>query len=242
MLRRLDEAGGDPVDPIQLVLDEERAKDDGPWVMMNFVVSIDGATTIAGQSTKLGDEDDLAMFRALRTVPDVILVGATTVIVEDYRPVTLDAERREARTARGQKPAPTLAIVTGTMSLNVESRVFSDSDHKPLVITGPYANPGRLALLGDAADVAILEELNANSIRDRLSDARVILVEGGPSLAGQFVAAGLVDELNLTVAPVLVGGESDHLVGKSDINPPADMKLDRVLHGDRMLILRYLKR
>lgn len=242
MLRRLDFDGGGPIDPIQLVLDEDRSKEDGPWVMMNFVVSVDGATTIAGQSTKLGDEDDLAMFQALRTVPDVILVGATTVIVEDYRPVNLDAERREARVARGQTPAPTLAIVTGTMSLNVESRVFSDSDYKPLVITGPNANPGRLALLGDAADVAILEEINPESITNRLGAAKVILLEGGPSLAGQFVSAGLVDELNLTIAPVLVGGESDRLVGKGDISPPEDMKLDRVLRGDRMLILRYLKK
>lgn len=242
MLRKLQLDGGDPVDPIQLVLEEPRSSGDGPWVMMNFVVSIDGATTIAGQSTKLGDEDDLAMFQALRTVPDVILVGATTVIVEDYRPVTLDAERSAARIERGQPATPTLTIVTGTMSLNVESRVFSDPDHKPLVITGPNANPGRLALLGDAADVAILEDLNAVSIRNRLSDSKVILVEGGPSLAGQFVSAGLVDELNLTIAPVLVGGESDRLVGKMDINPPADMKLDRVLRGERMLILRYLKK
>lgn len=209
--------------------------------MLNFVISIDGATTVEGQSTKLGDADDLAMFQALRTVPDVILVGARTVIVEDYGPVSLDAERRALRLARAQDPAPKLAIVSGTMSLDVDQRVFSDSEYKPLIITGPYANPGRLALIGDAADVAILEELNPSTILGRLSNADVILVEGGPSLAGQFVAAGLVDELNVTVAPVLVGGDSDRLVGDTNIRPPADMRLDRALQGERMLILRYLK-
>lgn len=209
--------------------------------MLNFVTSIDGATTINGQSTKLGDEDDLAMFQALRTVPDVILVGARTVIVEDYRPVSLDSERRRIRAQRGQSPAPKLAIVSGTMSLDVESRVFSDSDYKPLIITGIYANPGRLAMIGDAADVTILEELNPHTILERLSHAGVILIEGGPSLAGQFVAAGLVDELNITIAPVLVGGDSDRLLGGINADPPAEMKLDRALQGDRMLILRYLK-
>lgn len=209
--------------------------------MVNFVVSIDGATTVDGGSTDLGDDEDAALFQAFRAVPDIILVGATTVIVEDYRPVTLDEERRAVRVERGQTPVPKLAIVTGTVSVDVESRVFSDSEHKPLVITGPEANPGRLALLGDAADVAILPEINPATIVERLSDAKVILLEGGPSLTGQFVSAGLVDELNVTLAPVLVGGESDRLAGSRPIKPPANMVLDRVVRGEKMLFLRYLK-
>lgn len=242
MLQLLREDGSGPVVPLDLVLADERRREGRPWVLLNFVISIDGATAVDGQSTKLGDADDLAMFQALRTVPDVILVGARTVIVEDYHPVSLDAERRQRRVQRGQAPAPKLAIVSGTMSLDVESRVFSDSEYKPLIITGIHANPGRLAMIGDAADVAILEELNPHTILDRLSDAEVVLIEGGPSLAGQFVAAGLVDELNVTVAPQLVGGTSDRLIGEGNIQPPADMELDRALLGERMLILRYLKK
>jgi 5-amino-6-(5-phosphoribosylamino)uracil reductase len=241
MLHLTKHDGSGPIDPLELVLADRRQRSDRPWVMLNFVISIDGATAVDGQSTKLGDEDDLAMFQALRTVPDVILVGAKTVIVEDYRPVSLDPERRKVRAQRGQSPAPKLAIVSGTMSLDVESRVFSDSEYKPLIITGVFANPGRLALIGDAADVAILEELNPQTILGRLSDAGVVLIEGGPSLAGQFIAAGLVDELNVTIAPVLVGGGSDRLLGPMHVDPPAEMKLDRALQGDRMLILRYLK-
>ncbi len=241
MLRRLTLEGQDRIVPLDLVMEDERSHPDRPWVLLNFVISIDGATALDGQSTKLGDEDDLAMFQALRAVPDVILVGATTVKVENYRPVVLDQQRQSRRVERGQDAAPKLAIVSGTMSLDVEQRVFSDQDHKPLIITGINANSGRLALIGDAADVAILEDLNARTILDRLSSAKVVLIEGGPSLAGQFVAAGLVDELNVTIAPVLVGGASDRLVGMAAITPPADMKLDRALQGERMLILRYLK-
>ncbi len=218
-----------------------READGRPWVMVNFVTSVDGATSIDGASTRLGDDEDTAVFQALRAVPDVILVGASTVIVEDYRPVTLDEDRRRWRTEQGMIPVPKLAIVSGTMSLDVDQRVFSDSDYKPLVITGPNANPGRLALLGDAADVAILLELNPPAILERLAPARVVLLEGGPTLTGQFALAGLIDELNLTVSPALVGGDSNRLVGKSNLKPPVGMRLDRVVAGEEMLFMRYLK-
>ncbi|MEX1038244.1 MAG: dihydrofolate reductase family protein [Acidimicrobiia bacterium] len=226
---------------MQMAEADFREVDGRPWVMVNFVTSVDGATTIDGGSTRLGDDEDQAVFQALRAVPDVILVGAGTVIVEDYRPVTLDEERREWREERGMSPVPKLAIVSGTISLDVDQRVFSDSDHKPLVITGPNANPGRLALLGDAAEVAILLELSPQAMLDRLAPARVVLLEGGPSLTGQFALAGLIDELNLTVSPALVGGDSKRLVGDVNLRPPFGMKLDRAIVGESMLFLRYLK-
>ena len=218
-----------------------READGRPWVMVNFVTSVDGATTIDGASTRLGDDEDTAVFQALRAVPDVILVGASTVIVEDYRPVTLDEDRRRWRTEQGMSLVPKLAIVSGTMSLDVDQRVFSDSDYKPLVITGPNANPGRLALLGDAADVAILLEMTPPAILERLAPATVVLLEGGPTLTGQFALAGLIDELNLTVSPALVGGDSNRLVGEASLKPPVGMRLDRVVAGEEMLFVRYLK-
>lgn len=212
-----------------------------PWVIVNFVTSVDGATTIDGGSTRLGDDEDQAVFQALRAVPDVILVGASTVIVEDYGPVSLDEQRREWRETRGMSPVPKLAIVSGTVSLDVDQRVFSNSEFKPLVLTGPNANPGRLALLGDAAEVKILLELAPHAILESLAPAGVVLLEGGPTLAGQFALAGLIDELNLTVSPALVGGDSNRLVGKVNLKPPFGMRLDRVVAGERMLFLRYLR-
>ncbi len=239
-LRQLVSDPHENLDPTELAEAGERQVDGRPWVMLNFVASIDGAATIDGGSTDLGDEEDMAMFKALRGAADVVLVGARTVIVEDYRPLTLDESRRARRVERGQDPAPTLAIVSGTVSLDVEQRVFSDSNYKPLVITGPYANPGRLANLGDAADVAILSDIDPQAIIERLSAARIILLEGGPSLAGQFARAGLIDEFNLTVAPKLAGGESKRITGSDEIDPPYEMRLDRVVEGEKMLFLRYL--
>lgn len=227
--------------PIDLAQADFRSADDRPWVMVNFVTSIDGATILDGGSTELGDDEDMALFQALRAIPDVILVGASTVIAEDYRPVKLDEVRRSWRTEQGLSETPRLAIVSGTVSLSVEQRVFSDPDHKPLVITGPDANPGRLAMLGDAADVAILPETTPDEILQRLNPAKVVLLEGGPSLTGQFVNARLIDELNLTIAPVLVGGDSPRLVGSVSPRPPFGMRLDRAVAGESMLFLRYLR-
>jgi riboflavin biosynthesis pyrimidine reductase len=83
--------------------------------------------------------------------------------------------------------------------------------------------------------------MTPSAILDRLAPAQVVLLEGGPSLTGQFAVAGLVDELNLTVSPALVGGDSNRLVGHASLKPPMGMRLERVVAGDEMLFLRYLK-
>ena len=238
---RLTYADPDPIDPLDLLLSDERSLPDRPWVMLNMISSLDGGTAVDGKSSSLGDEDDKSMFEAIRAVPDVILVGASTVTAEDYRPVTLDEERRRRRAARGQSETPTLAIVTGRFSVDPESRVFSDPGHKPLVITGTEANPSKLVLLGDAGDVAILDDLSPEGILRHLGAAAVVLVEGGPSLNGQFAEAGLVDEINLTISPSVLSGESKRIIAGPVLKPPIGMNVDRVLAGDSALFVRFLR-
>jgi 5-amino-6-(5-phosphoribosylamino)uracil reductase len=177
----------------------------------------------------------------LRAVADVILVGSGTVEAEDYRPVTLDEERRERRLAAGLTEVPVLAIVSGRLGFDPKARVFSDPEHRPMVITGPEAEPAKLALLGDAADLVFLEEVTPAAILDRLGAARVILCEGGPTLVGQFVAEHLVDELDLTIAPTMISGRSARVAHGAPAEPPLAMRLDRALFGDRSLFLRYLR-
>lgn len=240
MLRRTE--SGEPVDDlVGLFMGDERKAEGRPWVLVNFISSADGGTAIAGKSSSLGDPDDKVVFQALRAVPDVILVGSGTVEAEDYRPVTLDEERRERRLAAGLTEVPVLAIVSGRLSFNTEARVFSDPEHRPMVITGPRADPVKLAMLGDSADVVILEDVTPAAILARLSAAKVILCEGGPTLVGQFVAGHLVDELALTIAPLMIGGRSARIAHGETADPPVEMRLDRQLIGDRSLFMRYLK-
>lgn len=228
-------------DLVGLVMADERRVEGRPWVMVNFISSADGGTALHGKSSGLGDEDDKTLFQAMRTVPDVIMVGSGTVEAEDYRPVTLDDERRERRLAAGLSEVPLLAIVSGRLGFDPEARVFSDPEHRPMVITGPDAEPAKLALLGDSADVVFLDEVTPARILERLGAAGIILCEGGPTLVGQLVAEHMVDELNLTVAPIMISGRSARVAHGPPAEPPLDMRLDRAMFGDRSLFLRYLK-
>ncbi|MGH8951327.1 MAG: dihydrofolate reductase family protein [Acidimicrobiia bacterium] len=231
----------EPVDDlVGLYMADERKAEDRPFVLVNFISSADGGTAIAGKSSSLGDEDDKAVFQALRAIPDIILVGSATVEAENYRPVTLDETRRERRLAAGMTEVPVLAIVSGRLSFDPEARVFSDPEHRPMVITGPEADPAKLALLGDSAEVLILDEVTPANILYRLGAASVILCEGGPRLVGQFAADHLVDELNLTVAPMIIGGKSARIANGPLVEPPQEMRLDRCMFGDRSMFLRYL--
>jgi riboflavin biosynthesis pyrimidine reductase len=241
MLRRITQTYEPVADLLGLYLRDERNAGDRPWLMLNFVTSLDGGTTIEGKSSGLGDADDKELFMTLRAVPDVILVGAGTVAAEDYGPVTLDDERRERRLAAGLTPTPVLAIVSGRLGFDPNARVFSDPEHRPLVLTGIEADLAKLAMLGDAADVVFLEELSASAILSHLGAVGVVLCEGGPSLAGQFVAEGLVDELHLTLAPKLISGGSARLAHGAPADPPLGMRLDRALAGEKSLFLRYLR-
>lgn len=228
-------------DLVGLLMADERRVEGRPWVMVNFISSADGGTALHGKSSGLGDEDDKTLFQAMRTVPDVIMVGSGTVEAEDYRPVTLDDERRERRLAAGLSEVPLLAIVSGRLGFDPEARVFSDPEHRPMVITGPDAEPAKLALLGDSADVVFLDEVTPARILERLGAAGIILCEGGPTLVGQLVAERTVDELNLTVAPTMISGRSARVAHGPPAEPPLDMRLDRAMFGDRSLFLRYLK-
>ena len=229
------------IDVLDLYMNDTRLAEGRPWLMLNMIASIDGATTLEGTSMALGDRDDRAVFQALRAVPDVILVGAGTVRAENYGPVALDEERRALRETQGRSLAPLLAIVTGRLNLDHEAKVFSNSEFRPMVITSTNANPGKLALLGDAAEVVVLDELTPEAILRQLGAAAVILCEGGPTLSGQFVASGLVDEINVTVSPILVSGDSSRIAQGEPADPPRGMRLDRALAGERSLFLRYLR-
>ena len=180
MLRR-SESGEAVEDLVGLYLADERKAESRPWVLVNFISSADGGTAIHGKSSSLGDPDDKAVFQAVRAVPDIVLVGSGTVEAEDYHPVSLDEERRERRVAAGLTEVPLLAIVSGRLSFDPEARVFSDPEYRPMVITGPQADPAKLAMLGDAADVVILDEVTPGAILARLAAAKVILCEGGPT-------------------------------------------------------------
>lgn len=215
MITRL-ESGEPLVDLAATVRGEGRPK--RPWLMVNMVSSVDGATVVEGGSTALSDDDDRSMFRAIRSVADRILVGAGTARAENYR------------------PAPGLTVVSGSLNLDPHARMFSDPEMRPTIIGLQGADEQRQAQLLELADVVLLPEITASAILGVLPDDAVILCEGGPTLNGMMLLS--VDEVNWTVSPMLVGGDSPRLAE----GPPLtrELILDRVFRGDRSLFLRYL--
>jgi riboflavin biosynthesis pyrimidine reductase len=167
-------------------------------VLVNMVVSADGATAVDGRAGDMGGEPDRRLFHALRTVPDVILVGAGTARAENYGPPK----------ARPGRPAPRLAVVTGSGRLEPSLRFFAAADPAlppPFVITVADCPPERLAALEERAEViqagASAADLGVALGALRQRGAQVVLCEGGPTLNGQLVARDLVDEWCLSVAP-----------------------------------------
>jgi riboflavin biosynthesis pyrimidine reductase len=207
-----------------------------PWVTVNMIASVDGATAVDGRSGGLGGSGDKAVFRALRALPDVIVVGASTVRAEGYGPPRPSEEVRASRTARGQNSAPRLVVISGRADLDPDLGLFADAEQPPLVFTGTAARPEHLAALDARAElvvgpgpevdlVAVLADLHRRGSTE-------VLCEGGPSLNAQVVALDLVDEWCLSVAPWLAAGTSSRAAQGATPAAPRALTLHRVLSDD----------
>lgn len=236
------------LDPMTSVATEARSTDsDRPWVYTNMIASADGGTAVAGLSGDLGGPGDKAMFAALRSVADVILVGAATVREEQYRPSSPRASTVDARVARGQAPRPLIAVVTRSLSLDPKLPLFSDPDYRPLILTAESAPADRRAALEERADIVVAGD-DGVAMRTAVSElsargAKTILSEGGPSLNGQLIADDLIDEWNLSVSPTLLGADSKRAaVGPLGAGPPPRMSLARVWTDDSFLFCRWVRK
>lgn len=202
-----------------------------PWVLANMVASADGASTLDGRSGQLGGPVDKQVFRLLRSVADVVLVGAGTVRAERYRPI---AEPR---------PVP-IAVVTRSLDLDWESPLFRGPPATTVVVTCRSAPAERRAQASELAEVVVAGEDAVEPVRALAALAerghRVVLCEGGPALLAQVVAAGLLDELCLTVSPMLVGGNGPRILDGAHADGPSALTLASVLEHEGTLFLRYL--
>ncbi|MCY3608936.1 MAG: pyrimidine reductase family protein [Acidimicrobiales bacterium] len=213
---------------------------DRPWVMLNMIASIDGAAAIDGLSGGLSSESDKTMFGALRAQADTILVGARTANAERYRP----ARRSGAR----------IAVVSGSLSVDPDLPLFSQppdppSAPLPLVVTTVGADCDAAERLADRAELvragAESVDLHASLRHLESLGARVVLCEGGPALNASLLAADLVDEVNLTHAPLAVGTDAPRIasapIGGSPAAPPRAFALEQVIAHDDVLFVRWVR-
>lgn len=184
-----------------------------PLVRGNAITSVDGGATTDGTSGGLGGPGDRELFGVLRELADVIVVGAGTARAENYGGARMSETQRDRRRRRGQAEVPPIALVTRRGDLGSDLLVLTDSDVPPLVLTCADAAPGARRRLGAGAEVMAASgadpaQVDLSVALRRLGERGLnrVLTEGGPSLLGSFLAADLLDEMCLTVAPVLVGG------------------------------------
>ena len=208
---------------------------DRPWLVVNMVATLDGATAVDGVTGALGGPADHLVFHALRGIADVVLVAAGTARAEDYGPPRARPDGAPGR----------LAVVTRSGDLDPTARMFRSGN--PLVLTCEACPADRRAALAEVAEVVLAGDtaVDLALALDELGSrgARVVLCEGGPTLNGQLIEADLVDEWCLTVAPVLAGGDAKRAsVGGLAAAPPHPLALDRVLVADDGdLLLRYVR-
>jgi riboflavin biosynthesis pyrimidine reductase len=203
-----------------------------PWVRVNFVSSVDGAVSVEGRSGGLGSDGDRRVFGLLRELAEVVLVGAGTVRAEDYRGAR--------RPTRGRDLPPPVAVVTGSADLDPAARLFTDTRVPPIVLTTAAAPaPRRARLAAAGADVAVLDDLEPATLLRELGRRGLhrVLCEGGPSLFGALLGADAVDELCLTVAPLLVAGDAGRIANGPAA--PRAMSLVGALTEQDALLLRY---
>lgn len=187
-----------------------------PWIRVNFVTSIDGAVSIDGRSGGLGTPADKTVFRLLRDLADVVLVGAGTARAENYGAAHTDQRLRTRLYHHGfggdpDGAAPRIAVVTGSATLDPTSRLFTDTGARPIIITTADAPAERKRLLTEAGGEIVEageSSCTVTAIRDALAERGLprVLCEGGPALFGELLTAHAVDELCLTTSPLLVGG------------------------------------
>ncbi len=198
---------------------------DRPHVILNMVSTADGHATLGGRSGPLSGPADRALFHALRFAVDAVMAGAATVRVERYGRIVPDAARRQARVARGRGEEPLACIVSGRLSLAGDLPLLADPAAHVVIVTQSAASlpAGAMAATVDYVRAARDGQLDLPAALAELRarfEVRTLLCEGGPHLNAQLLAAGLVDELFLSLSPLLAGGD-----------PPAGGEALRILAG-----------
>lgn len=224
-----------------------RFPDDGGWMRVNFVSSLDGAATRDGVSGGLGDDADRRLFALLRRPADVVLVGAGTLRDEQYEGLRVDDASVAWREARGMPAHPALAMISRSLSLDSASPMFADAPVRPVVYTAASAPAARREALQQVADVVTVGATDADPrrIRDDLTarGLRRIHAEGGPHVFGALLAAGVVNALHLTLAPTLEAGDAGRIVrGEAAGDLPSRARLATVLRAGDELLLHYVLR
>jgi riboflavin biosynthesis pyrimidine reductase len=202
----------------------------GRGARLNMIASVDGASSAGGLSGALGSPADRHLFLLLRTLCDVVLVGAGTVRAENYGPARVP-----------------VAVVSRRCLLDWDGRLFQPKpgSARPIVLTVAAAPEEQRRAAEKVADVIVAGDTDVDlghafvELRERGLDR--VLCEGGPTLNTHLAHAGLVDELCLTIAPMILGGDAVRIFTGGFVEPIVRMHLRAVCEEEGFLFLRYTR-
>jgi 5-amino-6-(5-phosphoribosylamino)uracil reductase len=216
-----------------------------PHLLLNMASTADGRASVSGRAGPIGDRADSALLHGLRTIADGLLVGAHTVRVEHYARVLRGQQDRDARRDRGLSEQLRTFIVSGSLDITPQSVPLLAEPQAPVTVV----TSSRQGELGEcAAQVDYLRcesggELDLPAALRRMHSehgVHTLLCEGGPRLAGQMISAGLVDELFLSLACKLAGGEQHlRILAGPELDPPLQVQLASAYEHESSLFLRY---
>ncbi|MER6122815.1 pyrimidine reductase family protein [Streptomyces sp. NPDC001795] len=217
------------------------------WLRANMVSTLDGAAQHEGRSQPISGAADMRIFGTLRGLADAVIVGAETVRQEGYRPARTREAFAALREAAGQGPAPAIAVVSASLDLDFSWPLFTSALVPTLVLTGAAAPPDRVAA-AEKAGARVVVAGNGRGVDPAravgaLADLGMtrLLTEGGPRLLGQLIAAGVLDELCLTVSPMLTAGDAQRIAGGPPVKVPRRFALVSLLEEEGFLFSRYCR-
>jgi riboflavin-specific deaminase-like protein len=228
------------ISPAGLDVGEQR-----PYTLVNFVATVDGRAVFDGRSGPIGDEGDRQLFHGLRERVDAVFAGTGTLRAERYGRIARDPERRRRRAAAGLSPEPLACVVSRSGDVPTDIPLFAEPEARIVVFV-----PSDIDLEPCAAQVEVIGldrgELTMTTVLRRLRsdyDVHLLLCEGGPTAFGALLQEDLVDELFLTVAPKLAGGDSGPAITSGP--PLPDLRaltLLWLLERDGSMFVRYRAR
>lgn len=219
----------------------DRAPAGRPYLVANFIASADGKATAEGRTAPLGSPGDRAAFHLLRTEVDAVLAGTRTMFIENYGPLAKNADLSERRVRAGLGPQPLGVVISRSGTVPFDIPLFADAaSHVAVYAPASTDIPDTAAQVtvhelpeGDDGLAEVMSSLRADH------GVRSLLCEGGPSLFSALLLDALVDELFLTLAPKLVGGDGMTITTGRPLDELVELRLVQALEQDGTLFLRY---
>jgi riboflavin biosynthesis pyrimidine reductase len=218
-----------------------------PYVLLNMVSTVDGRATVQGRSGRLGNRADRELFHGLRGAVDAVMAGAGTVRVERYGRIIPGETGRRLRRERGLSEEPLACIVSGRLSLPADIPLLAEPSSHVVIVTPSAASlapsGARIDYVRSGRDGRLDLAAALGELRDRFA-VRTLLCEGGPHLNSELLAAGLVDELFLTISATLAGGDEAtgeplRILAGVELAELVELELLGALEWESNLFLRY---